>query len=137
MASGRVQVTFDCSDPAALANFWAAVLDYPAPDVEGFRAWLRSIGHTEDELNNWCAIEEPTGARPRLFFQRVPVRKTVKNRVHLDVRASVKSRGDQQEIDAEVQRVTGLGASKLRSVTDEAGYFVVMQDPEGNEFCLD
>jgi len=135
---GRVQVTFDCADPAALATFWAAVLGYPSPELERFRAWLRSIGTAEEDLENWCRIEDPTGARPRLFFQRVPEPKVVKNRVHLDVAAPSDGPGERrQQIDAEVQRVVGLGALRLRSVTDEAGYFVVMQDPEGNEFCID
>ncbi len=79
--------------------------------------------------------------RPGLFFQRVPEPKVVKNRMHLDVNVDVTEPGDagerQRAIDAEVQRLVPLGARRLRSVTDEAGYFVVMQDPEGNEFCLD
>jgi hypothetical protein len=124
---GRVQVTFDCADPAALATFWAAVLGYPPPDQ----------GMNEDG-DPWSRITDPTRARPRLFFQRVPEAKVVKNRVHLDVAAPADGPGDRRhQVDAEVERIVGLGASRLRSVTDEAGYFVVMQDPEGNEFCID
>jgi Glyoxalase-like domain len=134
---GRVQVTFDCSDPATLATFWAEVLGYPPPDIEGFRARLRSKGHSEDDLDNWCAIEDPTRARPRLFFQRVPEPKVVKNRVHLDVAARDGPGDRRQQIDAEVRRLMELGARRLRSVTDEDGYFVVLQDPEGNELCID
>jgi hypothetical protein len=127
VAPGRVQVTFDCAGPAALATFWAAVLGYPPPEVG-----------TNENGDRWSRIADPTGARPRLFFQRVPEPKVAKNRVHLDVAAASDGPGDRrQQIDYEVNRVVGLGASRLRSVTDEAGYFVVMQDPEGNEFCID
>jgi hypothetical protein len=136
--SGRIQVTFDCADPAALATFWAQALGYPPPDLDEFRAWLRSIGHDEQDLNNFCRIEDPTGMRPRIFFQRVPEPKVVKNRVHPDVAASSDESLDRRGlIDGEVERLLSIGARKLESVTDEAGYFVVMQDPEGNEFCVD
>ena len=137
VASGRVQVTFDCAEPEALAAFWAAVLGYPAPDINGFRAKLRSIGIPEENLGDSCRINDPAGARPRLFFQRVPEPKVTKNRVHLDVGATEASLGSREDIDREVKRIVGLGGRVLRCVTDEAGYFVVMLDPEGNEFCVD
>jgi len=124
---GRVQVTFDCADPAAVATFWAGVLGYLPPELG-----------TNEHGEPWSRIADPMGVRPRLFFQRVPEPKVVKNRVHLDVASPSDGPGDRrQQIDAEVERVAGLGARPLRSVTDEAGYFVVMQDPEGNEFCVD
>jgi glyoxalase superfamily protein len=127
VAPGRVQVTFDCADPVAVATFWAAVLGYPPPELG-----------TNEDGEHWSRIADPTGNRPRLFFQRVPEPKVVKNRVHLDVAVPHGGPGDRrQQIDAEVERVVGLGGRQLRSVTDEAGYFVVMQDPEGNEFCID
>jgi hypothetical protein len=127
VAPGRVQVTFDCADPAALATFWAGLVGYPPPEHG-----------TNEDGGRWSRIADSTGARPRLFFQQVPEPKVVKNRVHLDVAAPAEGPGDRrQQIDAEVNRVVGLGASRLRSVTDEVGYFVVMQDPEGNEFCID
>ena len=143
MPPGRVQVTFDCVDPSTLATFWAAVLGYPPPDIHAVRAKLRALGTADEDLGNWCAVEDPSPsldgtARPRLFFQRVPEPKVVKNRVHLDVAAPSDGPGDRrQQIDAEVRRVVQLGARELRSVTDDAGYFVVLQDPEGNEFCID
>jgi glyoxalase superfamily protein len=137
MASGRVQVTFDCSNPEALATFWAAVLGYPPPDLEAFHARLRSLGIRDEDLSNCCRIEDPDGERPRLFFQRVPEPKVSKNRVHLDVGASPRGSAERDEIDAEVARIVELGGRVLRSVADETGYFTVMQDPEGNEFCVD
>jgi hypothetical protein len=135
----RLQVTFDCAQPVALATFWAAVLGYPPPDVDGFREWLRAHDQPESDAERWCRIVDPTGAWPRLLFQQVPESKVVKNRVHLDVSApSTRAGGERRaDVDAEVDRLVGLGATKLRSVVDESGYFVVLADPEGNEFCID
>ena len=126
----EVQVTFDCADPAALAAFWAAVLGYPPPDIEGTHEVLRALGQPEETLGDWYRIEDPDHRGPRLAFQRVPEPKTSKNRLHLDVK------GFDTTLDEEVARVIGLGATHLRRVTDEAGTFVVLQDPEGNEFCV-
>jgi hypothetical protein len=135
---GRVQVTFDCEDPTVLAGFWAAVLSYPAPDVDGQRAKMRAMGIAEEDLGNWCRIEDPSRKGLQLFFQKVPEPKTVKNRMHLDVAAPSDGPGSRrQQIDAEVDRLVALGARVVGPVTDEAGYFVVMHDPEGNEFCID
>ena len=137
MEPGRLQITFDCLDPARAGTFWAAALGYPAPDVEGWHNFLRSQGRAEEDLNATFAIEDPTGMRPRMFFQRVPEPKSVKNRVHLDLAAPAAAGSDRaEEIGAFVDRLTALGATKLRTVKD-SGYFVVMADPEGNEFCVD
>jgi hypothetical protein len=117
--------------------FWAAALGYPAPDVEEWHNFLRSQGRSEEDLNATFAIEDPAGARPRIFFQRVPEPKSVKNRVHLDIAApAADSSHRAEEIDAFAERLTALGAHRLR-VVKETGYFVVMADPEGNEFCVD
>jgi hypothetical protein len=135
---GRLQITFDCLDPARVGTFWAAALGYPAPDVEGWHNFLRSQGRSEEDLNATFAIEDPTGERPRMFFQRVPENKSVKNRVHLDLAAPTASNSDRAEqIDAFAERLTALGAHRLRAVNKDEGYFVVMADPEGNEFCVD
>jgi hypothetical protein len=117
------QVSFDCASPLPLATFWAAVLGYTTPA-------------TTTGFDEWCRIDDPTAAGPSLFFHAVSEPKIVKNRVHLDVHVHASS-NNQQAIDAEVDRVMSLGARKVRAVTDEAGYFVVMLDPEGNEFCID
>jgi Glyoxalase-like domain len=133
MAVARVQITFDCAEPLTLARFWAAVLGYPAPDVEGTHAVLRALGQSEDELGNWYRIEDSSGAGPNLAFQRVPEAKVVKNRVHLDVKP-LDSAPD--ALETELARVVALGAKELRRVTDESGAFVVLADPEANEFCI-
>lgn len=134
---GRVQITFDCGDPIGLARFWASALRYPEPDVEAFQDHLRSDGVAEEDLNKWCLIGDPSGVGPRVFFQAVPEPKVAKNRVHLDVRISMERPGDRATVDEEAARLVGLGASKVRSVVDGDSYFVVLQDPEGNEFCID
>jgi catechol 2,3-dioxygenase-like lactoylglutathione lyase family enzyme len=135
---GRLQITFDCLDPARAGTFWAAVLGYPVPDVEGWHNFLRSRGRPEEDLNATFAIEDPTGARPRMFFQRVPEPKSVKNRVHLDLAAPAIDGADRAgQIDAFARRLTALGAHWLRAVKEDDLYFVVMADPEGNEFCVD
>jgi hypothetical protein len=135
MPPGRIQVTFDCADPTRLGVFWAAALGYPPPDVEAWRRREQSKGWP---TNQTFTIADPERVRPRLFFQRVPEPKTTKNRVHLDVAAPSLGTSDRPaEIDAQVARLVELGATRLWPVTDDSGYFVVMADPEGNEFCVD
>ncbi len=140
-----VQVVFDCSDPDRLSRFWATALHYKLQDPpEGFtswQAWLADAGIPESEWNSAGAIVDPDGAGPRLFFQRVPEGKVVKNRVHLDLNVSDKREVGAEEgkrrVDAEVERLTGEGATVVRPGGEERGeYWVVMQDPEGNEFCV-
>ena len=88
------------------------------------------------------ASQDPHGVGPRLFFQQVPEGKTVKNRLHLDVRAAPGLQGDERmaALEAECERLVGLGATRLERFEPappmSAGH-IIMQDPEGNEFCLD
>lgn len=120
-------IVIDCAHPAALARFWAAALDgYDiAPYDDEELARLRSIG-IEDVEDDPSVLVEATVDRPRLWFQRVPETKQLKNRVHLDLRAD--------DVDREVTRLIALGASVL---TDQpVADLVAMRDPEGNEFCL-
>jgi len=142
----QFQVTFDCADPAALAAFWAEVLGYEiqAPP-EGFDSWpaaLAAFGVPESEWNSRSAILPSDGDGPRVFFQRVPEGKSVKNRVHLDVRVAPALSGDERmaAFEAEADRLEALGATRAYRVEPappmEFG-FLTMRDPEGNEFCLD
>jgi catechol 2,3-dioxygenase-like lactoylglutathione lyase family enzyme len=142
----EVQITFDCADPDALCLFWAEVLGYqlqpPPPGFETWDAFLDSVGVPEDQRNSRSAAMPLEGAGPRLFFQRVPEGKTAKNRVHLDVRSAPGLAGDERmaALQAESERLVGLGARRLRRVDPDGAMetgFIVMQDPEGNEFCLD
>ncbi len=87
-------------------------------------------------------MEGPDGDGPRVFFQRVPEAETVKNRVHLDVRAAPGLEGPERmtALEAECERLVALGATRVRReepAPPMSAGFVVMQDPEGNEFCLD
>jgi hypothetical protein len=145
MAS-KVQVVLDCADPAAQARFWAAALGYVVqPPPTGFDSWdafLDSVGVPEDQRNTRSAAVPVDGTGPRLFFQQVPEGKTAKNRVHLDVRAAPGLENDERMavLEAEAERLVVLGATRLQrfepGVELSAGH-IVMQDPEGNEFCLD
>lgn len=84
---------------------------------------MRALGVTDVE-DDPTVLVEPTDGGPRLFFQLVPEAKTVKNRVHLDVRAA--------DPEAEIRRLTALGATVRARHEDH----VELADPEGNEFCL-
>jgi catechol 2,3-dioxygenase-like lactoylglutathione lyase family enzyme len=141
-----VQITFDCADPAKLAAFWAEVLGYRLQGPpEGFESWeqaLDALGVPPERRNDASAVGDPDGSRPRLFFQRVPEGKQVKNRVHLDVRAAPGLSGDARmaALEAEAERLVSHGATRLERHEPApplgAGH-IVMADPEGNEFCLD
>ncbi|CAO5170489.1 Catechol 2,3-dioxygenase-like lactoylglutathione lyase family enzyme [Frankia sp. AiPs1] len=141
----EVQITFDCADPAALATFWAEVLGYrPQDPPPGHASWdeaLAAMGVPTERRNDASAIVDPTGHGPRLFFQRVPEGKVVKNRVHVDVRAAPGVGADARmaALEAEADRLVARGATRLARhdpVRPHAGH-IVMADPEGNEFCLD
>lgn len=152
--SRHVQVTFDAHDPRALSTFWRDVLGYvhPAPPgvnlpegADPLAAWdefLARAGVPAGERNTRSAIEDPEGQGPRLFFQQVPEGKVAKNRVHLDVRAAPGLSGDERmaALETECHRLVALGASRLRReepAPPMSDGFIVMADPEGNEFCLD
>ncbi|MDT0306376.1 VOC family protein [Streptomyces sp. DSM 44917] len=147
----ELQLTIDCADPPRLVAFWSEALGYvPEPPPGGhasWRAYWAEMGVPEDELTGGAgetpeSIVPAAGVGPRIWFQRVPEPKTVKNRVHLDLRAGG---GRQVPLAVRTERVTAraealvrAGASVLR-VMDEPEmdyYAVVLQDPEGNEFCV-
>jgi catechol 2,3-dioxygenase-like lactoylglutathione lyase family enzyme len=140
-----IQVVIDCADPDRLAHFWADALHYKLQDPpDGFPSWeefLRARGIPESDFNKASAVVDPDGTGPRIYFQRVPEGKVVKNRVHLDLNVGGgRAAGldeNQRLVDAEVERLTGIGATVFRAGSVEDGeYWVVMQDPEGNEFCV-
>jgi Glyoxalase-like domain len=143
MATG-VQVVFDCADPARLARFWTEALGYKLEDppngYDRWEDWLREQGIPEERWNDANAAVDPDGRGPRIYLQRVPEAKTVKNRVHLDLNISgsrsVPMEERRRRVDAEAERLLGVGATRLRAVEELGTYWVVMQDPEGNEFCV-
>jgi hypothetical protein len=151
--SRELQVTFDAADPIALSRFWAEALHYViqpppgrdlGPDEDPIEAWmelLEAAGVPEDQRDAASAIVDPDGDRPRVFFQKVPEPKTAKNRAHLDIRAAPGLEGDERMavLEAECERLTALGAARVRRhepAPPLSAGFIVMQDPEGNEFCL-
>ncbi|GAA2812961.1 VOC family protein [Streptomyces showdoensis] len=147
-----LQLTIDCVDPRRLVPFWAEALRYePEPPPEGHVSWLaywRALGVPEEELADGAgelpeSIVDPKGVGPRVWFQAVPEPKTVKNRLHLDLKVgggrAVPLALRRERVDAEVARLTVLGASVLYTMDRPEGmeyYAVVLQDPEGNEFCV-
>lgn len=120
----QIQVTFDCAEPLRVAHFWAETLGYQAE---------------YDDDDGSAAAEDPTGSGPRLYFQRVPEKKVVKNRVHLDVRVGTGLSGEEKvaALEAECARLLPLGAKRVELLYDGTNACLVMQDVEGNEFCLD
>jgi hypothetical protein len=118
MHASILNITFDCADARAQAMFWAAVTGGTAEEQDA------TPGHVE-----WVVSPKAAGM-PRLYFTTVPEPKTVKNRVHLDL---LPPTDDQQ---AEVARLTGLGAQVVGGQPLDAGW-IIMADPEGNEFCLE
>jgi hypothetical protein len=141
-------LTIDCADADRMMEFWTTALGYkPKDPPEGFDDWcsyFRSIGVPEEELRGECTayLVDPEGVAPQIFLQEVPEPKVVKNRLHLDLRVGggleVPVAVRRQRVEAEVDRLVRAGASRLRTSNEEVvdRYFVVMQDSEGNEFCL-
>lgn len=139
----QFQVTFDCAEPERVARFWCEVLGYVVPPPpEGFASWGDFDRSLPPELRGATfACGDPSGVGPRLFFQRVPEGKAVKNRVHLDVRVGtgLVSAERLAALEAESERLVALGAVQERVLlADEYNEScIVMRDVEGNEFCLD
>jgi hypothetical protein len=113
VASTVDSLTFDCRDPGPVAVFWCAALGYEIAEIDEEGADLR----------------DPRGEGWRMLFLVVPERKSVKNRVHLDLRPP-------RSMAEEVERLKGNGATEVRFVEVQSSFWTVMQDPEGNEFCV-
>ncbi|WP_033288680.1 VOC family protein [Amycolatopsis jejuensis] len=134
------QVTVDSAEPHVLAGWWAETLGWDVePTDEAFIREMVAKGYaTEADTTThagalvWrtgAAITHPTTGR-RMLFQLVPEGKTVKNRVHLDVRLA----GD--DVQATVQRLTSRGATFLHEGQQGPTKWATLADPEGNEFCV-
>lgn len=139
-----IQVVFDCAQPSRLAAFWQVALDYRLdPPPPGFDSWdaAKKAWGLPEEWDEVSAISDPDKIGARLFFQKVPEGKSVKNRLHLDVMVG---RGitDPQErwaaVLAHVDKLTAAGATTVEERRNEFGdHWMVMSDPEGNEFCIE
>jgi hypothetical protein len=137
------QVTQDCADPHTLADWWAETLGWQVePSDEAFIRRMIEAGYaSEDDTRvhgGWlvwkegAAIRHPEGPQraPRVLFQLVPEEKTVKNRMHLDVRVGA------DDLDAVVDKLTARGATLLHKGQQGPHTWVTLADPEGNEFCV-
>jgi predicted enzyme related to lactoylglutathione lyase len=119
MSSSILNVTFDCHDARLVAEFWGAVTGYPPTQVR-------------DPENEYWVAAPPERRRPRLVFVTVPETKAVKNRVHLDLLP------DESGQAHEVDRLLQLGATVVDDRRDlQPGGWIVLADPEGNEFCVE
>ena len=120
MSSLVLNITFDCLDARSVARFWEAVTGHPS-----------ELRHQPG--NDYWVVGPPDGSLPRLLFVTVPEKKATKNRVHLDLLP--KDAASQEE---EVTRLLGLGASIVDDRRRSSpGGWIVMADPEGNEFCVE
>ncbi|MFP3988590.1 VOC family protein [Streptomyces sp. E11-3] len=143
------KLVIDSTDPHAQADFWAAALGYEVEDNSPQIEQLLGLGVVQPEItvqhhgrHAWrdaAAVRHPeepfdkhsgAGLGRRLLFNRVPEAKSGKNRLHIDLHVGAERR------ESEVLRLQGLGARMVREVKDPGGEWVVMADPEGNEFCV-
>ncbi|MGH7919930.1 MAG: VOC family protein [Candidatus Dormibacteraceae bacterium] len=136
-----VQVTFDCQDPHAMARFWSEALGYEKEDHRALVGNLLDSGALPEQATvevdggrqfaDVSACRDPAGDGPRLYFQRVPEAKAVKNRVHLDLHVGP------ERYQAEADRMERMGARRLWYSDDRGAKCWTMADLEGNEFCVD
>ena len=126
MGSRLTEIVVDCHDPVAQAAFWAAALGYQVVRTEQGQVevapWEREPPDLAEQVRQAPAV-------PTLVFVAVPEAKMVKNRLHLDLRPVDRSP------EAEVERLIGLGARRADVGQGEVPW-VVLADPEGNEFCV-
>src|SRR5215212_8752295 len=136
-----IQVTIDCASPHELADWWAEALGWPveAQDESFILRMIEAGAASESDTTRhrgalvWAvgaALSSPDPGRPRILFQRVPEPKTVKNRLHFDVRVGPERR------EAEVARLLSLGATELWRGSQGPYEWATLADPEGNEFCV-
>jgi hypothetical protein len=135
------QVVIDSSAPHELADWWAEALGWQieTQDEALIRRMVETGAASEDDTTQhrgalvWkvgAALLSPDPGRPRVLFQLVPEPKTVKNRVHLDIRVGAERR------EAEVARLIGLGATELWRGAQGPFEWATLADPQGNEFCV-
>ena len=133
--------TFDAVDPPSLAEFWAVALDYqlePPPDgFETWGAWCDMMEIPLADRSNYAAIVDP-GTTARVLFLKVPEPKTAKNRQHLDIRATEGLSVEEHPAarDAHAKRLEELGATLIDRRDEHGASWIVMEDPEGNVFCV-
>ena len=123
-------VTFSAAEPIPLGNFWAAALAWPAEEIDpGFIQKLLDAGMDERERESFYVTRPPNKGRPRFLFQRREKSRPESYPIHLDFRTD--------DREAEIERLTGFGATVEETKTDERATWTVMRDPEGNPFCVE
>jgi predicted enzyme related to lactoylglutathione lyase len=112
--AAQLGLVLDCADPERLAQFWSQAIGYTTLGAAG----------------NYVLLVDDAGQQPKLLLQRVGEAKTGKNRMHFDIETPT--------VDEEVSRLEGLGARRLEpdAIEEHGTRWVVMADPEGNEFCV-
>jgi predicted enzyme related to lactoylglutathione lyase len=112
--AASIGLVLDCAEPERLAEFWSAALGYI----------------TLGEAGSYVLLVDQTASLPKLLLQQVPEAKAGKNRMHLDIETPT--------VDDEVQRLVALGARRVEvdARSEHGTRWVVMADPEGNEFCV-
>ncbi|MBM7787243.1 VOC family protein [Tenggerimyces flavus] len=130
----ELQIVIDAHDPVRLAEFWATALGYvvePAP--RGFESWREFARVNDIPKDRWAVgLIDPDGRGPRVFLPTVTDTKRGKNRVHLDIFVG----GGREQIAVEVARLVGIGATHVADRAERGTSWTVLQDPEGNEFCV-
>ncbi len=112
--AAKLGLVLDCAEPVRLAEFWSAAIGYVTIGGAG----------------NYVLLVDESGQQPKLLLQRVNETKSGKNRMHFDIETPT--------VDEEVARLEGLGAKRMQAdaIEEHGNRWVVMADPEGNEFCI-
>ena len=128
-------INFSCDEPVRLAEFWQAALGYVEPEIPAdvMEAVQAGIERGELDPSAWAMLVPPDGAGPRLLFERRPKTKSDSMPIHLDIGA--------EDREAEVERLRSLGARVRETKSWRVGTsweetWTVMEDPEGNGFCV-
>jgi glyoxalase superfamily protein len=142
-AAHRAQVTFDCVDPQRLTSFWCLAMNYieqpPPPGYGTWDAFADEKGIPVSERFKFGAAVDPANHGPRLLFLWVPEGKVAKNRVHLDVSVGSEPHGSDERkaaVREHARRLVAAGATLIGERDDNISWWIVLTDPEGNEFCL-
>ncbi|MDT0164434.1 VOC family protein [Actinotalea sp. AC32] len=140
----RLQIVMDAASPRALGTFWASALGYvedrPPPGYDTWEEALVGWGLPRERWDDAYAIVDPEGVGPRVFFQKVPEPRAGKNRLHLDVGVpggpdAPGAEKDKVGMRAHAARLVEVGARVVREYDDpDQGFWITMEDPEGNVF---
>jgi hypothetical protein len=130
------QITVECADADVMCRFWSTALGYvEEPPPAGYLSWedfLRANDITMPPQGSIGAIVDPNGVGPRVLFMRMPEQQPIKKCLQLDLRTG---RGDDAR-QTKIDQLTEAGATSVRRIDENGEWWMVMADPEGNEFCV-